>query len=1069
MFLITCLILSLASYIEAEKSELYTVRIVGIFVAGSELPYTLELAQPSVEIAIEKARAKFSNIRWLEPSFRNGSSRCTSNYAGVYAAEEFYKDKVTAFIGPACGLALDPVARMAAHWNIPVFTSGGFQNEFSRKDTFRTLTRLSTSLEKMGTFLRKVLDHFNWTHVAILVHETSEMLTLIHGALQDALDQADTISYESIEIKRSLAKVNLTRILLDAAKEFRIFVIVASGSTLRKILLTAHDLGMGNGQFAFIGGQLFRNTRSLGNFYWFEHGDPRNEDAKKIYQSLLLMSVRMPMSIEHEDFVRDVVDRSKARFNLSYEEDDVNSILGGFHDSVLLYGHALNESLTKGEDPDDGHALMAKLRNRTFDAFMTGDIYINANGDRDTNFVLRDLDPLTLTMVDVFTFYGKNDTLVEKKAIYWQGGKGPPSSVPLSCLMADPECWPLIGSPAKLLTSLAGIIILLATLTVGVALIVRRKIKFESELNSYWWRVRAEDIFILEGSEKSFDQNLSQTDSVRVPCPLVQPSPLKFLTVQNIPVNGPNGQNYLTARKGMFKGMKVAIKPVAIRRLSLSRNLLIELKQLRDICHENLIRFIGLCPDDGNIAILTEFSQKGNLRELLDNEAFKMDWPFRFSLISDILEGLIFIHNSPLSYHGRLKSTNCVVDRRLVIKLTDFGLKSLLTQTTSDAVVDARHLLWTAPEHLRQRRPEIRGSVKGDLYSFAIVLQEIVTRTGPFETCRSTSLESPSCFQPSLLDPREIIQRIKQTSDTPYRPEIPEDECPPSLLQMIKSCWEDSPAARPPLDVVKGSFKRLAREMATGNFLESLLLRMEQYANDLEHLVEQKTAAMLEEKRKCEQLLYEVLPRSVAEQLKAGTHVRPETFKCVTVYFSDILEFPSLVEQSSPIELVQLLNELYSCFDSILSNFDVYKVETIGDAYMVVSGLPVRNGPEHVREIAQMALALRDAVSCFEVRHKPGHKLGLRAGIHSGQCAAGVVGMKMPRYCLFGDTVNTASRMETTSEAMKIHVSEPTKKLLDVFGTFELTLRGDVLVKGKGKMTTHWLESENISLSVPGN
>lgn len=119
----------------------FSVRIVGIFVAGSELPYTLELAQPSVEIAVEKARRLFPAVTWEKPHFRNGSNICTSNYAGVFAAEEFYLRRVTAFVGPACGLALDPVARMASHWNIPVFTSGGLQAAFSNKDTFSTLTR----------------------------------------------------------------------------------------------------------------------------------------------------------------------------------------------------------------------------------------------------------------------------------------------------------------------------------------------------------------------------------------------------------------------------------------------------------------------------------------------------------------------------------------------------------------------------------------------------------------------------------------------------------------------------------------------------------------------------------------------------------------------------------------------------------------------------------------------------------------------------------------------------------------------------------------------------------------
>lgn len=165
-------------------------------------------------------------------------------------------------------------------------------------------------------------------------------------------------------------------------------------------------------------------------------------------------------------------------------------------------------------------------------------------------------------------------------------------------------------------------------------------------------------------------------------------------------------------------------------------------------------------------------------------------------------------------------------------------------------------------------------------------------------------------------------------------------------------------------------------------------------------------------------------------------------------------------------QVVNFLNDLYTCFDSIVENFDVYKVETIGDAYMVVSGLPIRNGNLHAREIARMALALLDAVYKFTIRHRPNDQLKLRIGLHSGPCVAGVVGLKMPRYCLFGDTVNTASRMESNGEALKIHISQNTKDLLDQFDIFIIKRRGYVKMKGKGEMLTYWLEGENKSQQI---
>lgn len=133
-----------------------------------------------------------------------------------------------------------------------------------------------------------------------------------------------------------------------------------------------------------------------------------------------------------------------------------------------------------------------------------------------------------------------------------------------------------------------------------------------------------------------------------------------------------------------------------------------------------------------------------------------------------------------------------------------------------------------------------------------------------------------------------------------------------------------------------------------------------------------------------------------------------------------------------------------------------------------MSGLPVRNGDLHAREIARMALALLAKVHSFEIRHRPNEKLRLRIGLHTGPCCAGVVGQKMPRYCLFGDTVNTASRMESNGEALKIHMSHSTKQILDRFGTFDMTMRGFVSIKGKGEMMTFWLDGEKgIANTLP--
>uniref|UniRef100_A0A674PIN9 Guanylate cyclase n=1 Tax=Takifugu rubripes TaxID=31033 RepID=A0A674PIN9_TAKRU len=557
------------------------------------------------------------------------------------------------------------------------------------------------------------------------------------------------------------------------------------------------------------------------------------------------------------------------------------------------------------------------------------------------------------------------------------------------------------------------------------------QLKLENELAAQLWRVSWEDIQI-----SNLDKVLRRACS-RLTMSLKGSNCGSLMTME--------GNLQIYTKIGYYKGNLAAMKYINKKRIELTREVLFELKHMRDVQNEHLTRFIGSCIDYPNMYIITEYCPRGSLQDLMESDSITLDWMFRYSLIIDIVKGMLFLHNSVIVSHGNLKSSNCVVDSRFVLKITDYGLQSLRTSSChEDSHAYYAWKLWTAPELLRMNSPPPCGTQKGDVYSFAIILQELALLRGVFYLDTHT----PS--------PKAIIEALRQGSPVPLRPSLCLQSHSEELGVLMQRCWSEEPGDRPDFNTIK----ILLRKGYGSNILDNLLSRMEQYANNLEELVEERTQAYHEEKRKAEALLYQILPHSVAEQLKRGETVQAEAFDSVTIYFSDIVGFTALSAESTPLQVVTLLNDLYTCFDAIIDNFDVYKVETIGDAYMVVSGLPVRNGNLHGREVASMALALLEAVKNFRIQHRADHKLCLRIGIHSGPVCAGVVGLKMPRYCLFGDTVNTASRMESTGEALKIHISEATRQVLQEFSSFQLQVRGDIQIKGKGLMRTYWLLGE---------
>uniref|UniRef100_F1L4C9 Guanylate cyclase n=1 Tax=Ascaris suum TaxID=6253 RepID=F1L4C9_ASCSU len=367
-------------------------------------------------------------------------------------------------------------------------------------------------------------------------------------------------------------------------------------------------------------------------------------------------------------------------------------------------------------------------------------------------------------------------------------------------------------------------------------------------------------------------------------------------------------------------------------------------------------------------------------------------------------------------------------------------------------------VLYCAPEMLKMSEANRRRGVEkswmkqsiekrqaGDIYGFGMVMYEILFRSLPY---------------PDKTDITELVEYIRDGSRT-VRPSIQNREnMNPDLMSLLLDCWSENPDARPSIRRVRLCTETYLK--VKGSLVDQMMRLMEQYANNLEKLVQERTGMLEEANKRADNLLSQLLPRYVANELKMGRVVPPKTFAAATVMFSDIVGFTAICSTSKPLEVVTMLNAVYSGFDDIINKHDAYKVETIGDAYMVVSGIPEENGNRHLESIANIALEIMEFLQGFQIPHRKEQRMRIRLGFHTGPVAAGVVGLTAPRYCLFGDTVNTASRMESTGVPEMIQISDATnEQLLKFYPEFRTVKRGTIAVKGKGEFTTYFLEGKN--------
>jgi serine/threonine protein kinase len=436
-----------------------------------------------------------------------------------------------------------------------------------------------------------------------------------------------------------------------------------------------------------------------------------------------------------------------------------------------------------------------------------------------------------------------------------------------------------------------------------------------------------------------------------------------------------------------------------------------EIRVLSKLTHPCIHTIVGAVVRKTDVPLLVmEYMHHGSLYDILRNPTMVIEGEFILHMLQDIAQGVRFLHSTdPLVIHGDLRAANVLVDSKFRAKVTDFGFSRTKTQPRGTP-------FWMAPELLRG---EGTNTTASDMYSIGIILHELYSGKDPYQ---GEKLED---VLPLVCD-RTVNKR----------PPVP-PSCPPPVTKLMKRLLHVDPA------------KRLTACKLVSCLQKFDAVSVETYRRKKQHAV----ATRIE-------VHSQVFPPHVANILFSGGRTEPEHHAIVTIFVSEIVGFANLASSLSDHEVSDMLDRLYQVFDDLARKYEVFKIESRGDGYMACTNLVMDQSQDHVKNMAEFAMAAIEAASQIPI-DKDDPRMGflqIRAGIHSGAVVSSVVGSFNPRYGLFSDTMNVSARMESTSLPGRIQCSEHSARLLLAQApTIPITIRGQEQIKRKGDLKTFWI------------
>ncbi|KFZ54079.1 Heat-stable enterotoxin receptor, partial [Podiceps cristatus] len=640
----------------------------------SDFPSTTDNLRLAVNQALKRVQNEFQmtgkNVT-VNASFHNFSSSLyvsqschTSTCEGVELIKKIFDTHTDGcvIIGPACTYATYQIVSYEKIMSLPLISVGSFGLSCDYK---ANLTRLLTPARKVNEFF-----YYFWKESQLPFKTTTWESAYIYKRngnseaclwYMNAVDAGITHFSGILKIKEILrTPEQLKKTVKDPKRKSNVIIMCGSPADVNR------DLGTGevDKDIVIILIDLFNNT-------YF-----RNNSSAPYMQNVLVLTLPPPNyslnAVKTEDAI--------------LMEDD---FVVGYFNAVLLFGHSLKK-LIFSQSPVSPLSFINELRNTTFEGVL-GPVTLDEFGDIDTNLTLlytsQTANHVRITLLYFNTQKNETHMMTTSPDFVWKNHKLP-SDIP--------------GTGPHVLTiavfTLTGIVILVLI----ISLLILRKYRRDNKRRwKKWSHIPPEKILPLETSETSHVSLKIDEDKRR------------DTTTQRL-------------RQGKYDKKVVILKDLKNNDGNFSEKQKVELNKLLQIDYYNLTKFYGTVKIDTMIFGVIEYCERGSLRDVLNDkisypDGTFMDWEFKISVMYDIAKGMSYLHSSKTEVHGRLKSTNCVVDNRMVVKITDFGCNSILPP---------RKDLWTAPEQLRHADV----SQKGDVYSYGIIAQEIILRRETFYT-----------------------------------------------------------------------------------------------------------------------------------------------------------------------------------------------------------------------------------------------------------------------------------------------------------------------------------------------